>query len=293
MIEFEELEKLHPDEFVYTQEELHELLASVTEVLAEEPALLELAPEKALLVGDTHGNLWASRFAVEEFRRGGYEALLFLGDYVDRGFYQIQNIVYLFALKLSRPRDVWLLRGNHELPSVNTAYGFTRAVLTKFSRETYARFARAFSELPLAAVLNRKIFCVHGGIAKGLREVHEINELERASVEPEDPRLLQLLWNDPSESTKGFTFNYLRGGFYRYGEDVFREFLDGNALTRLIRSHEVFEEGYQYFFDKKLLSIFSCPSYRGDNSAKCARATPQAIELLEVQCPERYRFCVV
>ncbi|MEW5759847.1 MAG: metallophosphoesterase [Candidatus Thermoplasmatota archaeon] len=227
----------------------------VISILRKDKPLLKLNGN-FIVVGDTHGDFETSKKIFELYRNE--KKFLFLGDYVDRGEKQIENIDYLLSMKIQYPDKLFLLRGNHELSSVNSYYGFQQEVENKYSFSIYEKYNECFSYLPLAGIINDKIFCVHGGIAKGIKNIEEIEKIERNE---ENELFLQLLWNDPDESISGFKFNWKRGGFYIYGKDVFNEFMDKNKLEKCIRAHEVFPEGHNYFFDKRLLSIFSAKKY--------------------------------
>jgi protein phosphatase len=192
---------------------------------------------------------------------------VFLGDYVDRGPNQIENINLLYALKCQAPERLVLLRGNHEAKSINMRYGFYSEVRGKLGELTET-YARSFQELPIAAVsVDQGIFAVHGGIAEGLNHIKEINALPREE-EIEDPITFQLLWNDPKEDIQGFAPNF-RGGQSRvFGRDVTEKFLEENHLRLLVRAHEVFAQGYKEFFDGLIISLFSCRQYRGPIDGK-------------------------
>ena len=236
------------------------LLARVTKVLTKEPRLIHLPESPLLFVGDTHGDWEATKSLLKQYWDSP-TTFVFLGDYVDRGPHQVENINLLFELKCQAPKRMILLRGNHETKSVNRRYGFYSEVMDKVGGLTEA-YARSFQELPLAAVSAQQgIFAVHGGIAEGLDKIGEINELPREE-ELENPISFQLLWNDPQEKIQGFKPN-LRGGESRlFGRDVTEWFLEGNDLKLIVRSHEVFEQGYHEFFDGLIISLFSCRHYR-------------------------------
>jgi protein phosphatase len=247
----------------FGKEDIDELLQDALEVLRKERNLLRIDRGKILFVGDTHGNFSATKSAFRIFLSGGFEKIVFLGDFVDRGEEQLENINCVLSLKLANPEQVYLLRGNHETISTNLRYGFLGAVIEKLPRSYFELYNRVFSYFPIAAITWNGIFVVHGGIAKGLERVEEIDSLPRGELEPSSETVLQLLWNDPTEDVDGFAFNDQRGGFYYYGRSAFAKFMDENGLKMLLRSHEVFEDGFRYFFGRSLLSIFSSTGYCG------------------------------
>jgi diadenosine tetraphosphatase ApaH/serine/threonine PP2A family protein phosphatase len=160
-----------------------------------------------------------------------------------------------------------LLRGNHEIPTINRAYGFYDIVQSSLGDITNQYWA-VFSHLPLAAISHsHMIFAVHGGIPETLKDVKEINALP-SELEPRHPITYQLLWNDPRESLKGFGPS-MRGSQIRtFGEEVTKEFMAANNLDLIVRAHEVFPHGFHEFFDGRIMSLFSCRDYRGPIAGK-------------------------
>ncbi len=236
------------------------LLARVSKVLSREPRLIRLPDSPLVFVGDTHGDWEATKSLLRKYWDSP-TTFVFLGDYVDRGPNQVENINLLFELKCQTPERLILLRGNHETRSINERYGFYSEVKERVGGLTEA-YASSFRELPLAAVSKHQgIFAVHGGIAEDLDYIEEINDLPREE-EPENTVTFQLLWNDPKEKIQGFKQNCRGGGSRLFGRDVTEKFLEENHLNLIVRAHEVFEQGYQEFFGGLVISLFSCRHYR-------------------------------
>jgi predicted phosphodiesterase len=238
-----------------------------------------------LVVGDLHGDFEAAKSIVTMWEEMEIDNLVFLGDYVDRGPHQLETINYLLDLKRKHPKKVILLRGNHETPSVNSYYGFLSVCRKEFgekSDELYNKYNELFSWLSPAALCKR-IFMVHGGIPNNVQTLQDINSLKKGDPNDENDILGQLLWNDPSEDYPGFEQNWARGIHYTFGKEAFFNFLEKYNLDMVIRAHEVFSKGYRYFFNDKLLSIFSSPNYRGVDTAVVARIDEGGVILEPVQ----------
>ncbi|MEZ0345464.1 MAG: metallophosphoesterase [Infirmifilum sp.] len=236
---------------------LLELLDTVDKLLKSEGQLLRVEAASVLFVGDTHGDIDTTRKAL------GSEAdvKIFLGDYVDRGKYQLENIELLFLAKLAYPEKIFLLRGNHETTEMNEIYGFQGRVLEHYDYEVYQRFEEVFSSLSLSAVVNQKFFAVHGGIAIGLKRLEEIERIPKGPGSLNSEIAFQMLWNDPGEEIEEFAPSPRGWGIYLYGRKPVEEFLENNGLEVLVRAHEPFPEGFREFFSGKLISIFSCRFY--------------------------------
>jgi uncharacterized protein YheU (UPF0270 family) len=158
-----------------------ELCKEATETLKSDAMLLRLSAPVYIL-GDLHGNYRDLQTFAKNFWNMGVNMcagkLLFLGDYVDRGPHSTELVCYLFALKVLHPNRVFLLRGNHEFPDQNgdAHYNpcFKASCLKLFGtkassgRKAWEAFNAAFDWLPIAATINNKIFCCHGGIPRAL-----------------------------------------------------------------------------------------------------------------------------
>ncbi|MHA1506904.1 MAG: metallophosphoesterase [Candidatus Asgardarchaeia archaeon] len=244
--------------------DLIEMNQDIKEIFSEEDMLLNLNFRRLIVVGDTHGDLNSTLNVTKKYLMGEADAILFLGDYVDRGPKQLENICYLFSLKLLHKDRVFLLRGNHETISINKYYGFFSILRhSKKNGDLYHIFNDTFSYMPVSAKINEKIFAVHGGISSKIKKVEEINSIPKGDIEGEDPKLLELLWNDPREGIRGFRPSMRGPGIYVFGRDVFEEFMKENSFELMLRSHEVFNKGFKYFFDNRLISIFSSREYVG------------------------------
>ncbi|MBS7250760.1 MAG: metallophosphoesterase [Candidatus Freyarchaeota archaeon] len=255
-------------------EEIQQLISDAGAILEREPKLVTFDREKILFVGDTHGDLESTIPIVKRFLGGGYDGVVFLGDYVDRGLQQIENMNYLLVLKILYPDRVLLLRGNHETPLANRYYGFLDAVATNFSVEFYNSYSKLFSRLPYACIVNGEILCLHGGLAKGLNTTKQIENLP-SEVEVSTPILFQLLWNDPRERIRGFAPSDRGDGIFFFGKDVYETFAKNNSIKFMIRAHEVFQNGFRWYFDGKILSLFSANQYTIPVAGKIAELTPQ------------------
>ncbi|XP_022707852.1 serine/threonine-protein phosphatase PP1-gamma catalytic subunit B-like isoform X1 [Varroa jacobsoni] len=164
--------------------------------------------------------------------------------------------------------NVFLLRGNHETLRINAIYGFLSECRLRYSLEVYHKFNELFAWLPLAAVVGDKIFCCHGGISPEMKSVDDIREIRRPLRDIPDWGLAcDLLWADPYPG-KGFAQND-RGVSYVFGADALQKFLDDNNLDLVCRAHQVVAEGYEFFANRSLVTIFSAPNYCNefDNAA--------------------------
>lgn len=186
-----------------TETEVKAVCQMARSIFLEQPILLELeAPLK--VVGDIHGQF---QDLLKIFDYGGYppeKNYLFLGDYVDRGKQSIETIVLLLAYKIKYPENFFLLRGNHESAEINKLYGFYDECMNnfmqgkrKFSLKLWKNFTDTFNAMPIAAIIEEKILCMHGGISPELVKLKKILSLNRPTDIPSEGMLCDLLWADP------------------------------------------------------------------------------------------------
>ena len=247
----------------YSQDQIIELIKQVEKLLNAEESLIEVPEGKTMIVGDLHGDLDTLKKIVQIYFRKKFKNLVFLGDYVDRGAKQVEVVNVLFYYKNLYPEKIFLLRGNHEDPIINSQYGFYDELRLKFKdyKTMFQYYNYLFSKLPIAAITWNRIFCVHAGIPEGLDLIEDINQLPPKEQEISHPITTQLLWNDPKEKIDTFTRSTRGTGIKNFGKEAFNEFIERNQIRSIIRSHEKFKNGYKTYFDNKLISIFTSSSY--------------------------------
>ncbi|NON63160.1 metallophosphoesterase [Acidianus sp. RZ1] len=240
---------------VNSKEEVIKLLDDAYSLFKSLPTLIELPNKpRVLFVGDTHGADDVTRKVFSEFS-DKVDLIIFIGDYVDRGVNGVENLTLILSRALQEKDKVIVLRGNHESPLTNEYYGFKNEVSKKLGEDIYENFVRTFSIMPLAAVVNG-YFCVHGGIARGLHSLDQVNAIQRPDVNPDNEIAFEMLWNDPREELDGFVPNIRGEGTYFYGKDVTLKFIEDNNLLGIIRAHEV-ADGFRFEMDNKVITVFS------------------------------------
>jgi serine/threonine-protein phosphatase PP1 catalytic subunit len=249
-----------------TEQEIRGLCIQAREIFFSQPILLELeAPLK--ICGDIHGQY---DDLLRLFEYGGFppEAnYLFLGDYVDRGKHSLETICLLLAYKCKYPENFFLLRGNHESASINRIYGFYDECKRRYSIKLWKTFTDCFNCLPVAAIIDDKIFCMHGGLSPELSSLDQIRRIIRPTDVPDTGLLCDLLWSDPDKDVQAWGENE-RGVSYVFGPEIISVFLKKHDLDLVCRAHQVVEEGYEFFAKRQLVTLFSAPNYCGefDNS---------------------------
>ena len=194
---------------------------------------------------------------------------LFLGDYVDRGKQSIESLCILLAFKLKYPNKVHMLRGNHECQNITKIYGFWDECKRRYKPKLWRAFINLFNYLPVAALIDDRILCMHGGLSPDLKSLKQIDNLSRPTLIPENGILCDLLWSDAAQSSSPYILNLVpkkwgeseRGVSYVFGEKVVTEFLSKHGLDLIVRGHQVMEDGYEFFANQKLVTIFSAPNY--------------------------------
>lgn len=278
-----------------SEEQALYIIESTTKLLASEPNLLELdAP--LTICGDIHGQYYD---LMKLFEVGGdplainpsgkssgsgpsSTPYLFLGDYVDRGYFSIECVLYLWALKLAKPQSIFFLRGNHECRHLTDYFTFKLECKHKYSLDIYDACMNSFCALPLAAVVNKQFFCVHGGLSPELHTLDDIRKIDRFREPPTHGLMCDLLWSDPIDNfgqeshDKHFVHNNVRGCSFFYTYSAACAFLAKNNLLSIIRAHEAQDAGYRAYLETKttgfpsVMTIFSAPNYLDAYNNKAA-----------------------
>ncbi|GJJ14951.1 hypothetical protein Clacol_009221 [Clathrus columnatus] len=215
------------------------------------------------LIGDIHGQYYD---LLRLFEYGGFppEAnYLFLGDYVDRGKQSLETICLLLAYKIKYPENFFILRGNHECASINRIYGFYDECKRRYNIKLWKTFTDCFNCLPIAAIIDEKIFTMHGGLSPDLQSMEQIRRVMRPTDVPDTGLLCDLLWSDPDKDITGWSEND-RGVSFTFGPDVVSRFLQKHDMDLICRAHQVVEDGYEFFAKRQLVTLFSAPNYCGE-----------------------------
>ncbi|XP_043718690.1 serine/threonine-protein phosphatase BSL3 [Telopea speciosissima] len=255
--------------------EIADLCDSAERIFSHEPSVLQIkAPVK--IFGDLHGQFGDLMRLFDEYGSPStagdiaYIDYLFLGDYVDRGQHSLETISLLLALKVEYPHNVHLIRGNHEAADINALFGFRIECIERMGERdgiwAWHRINRLFNWLPLAALIEKKIICMHGGIGRSINHVEQIENIQRPiTMEAGSVVLMDLLWSDPTEndSVEGLRPNARGPGLVTFGPDRVMEFCNNNDLQLIVRAHECVMDGFERFAQGHLITLFSATNYCG------------------------------
>jgi serine/threonine-protein phosphatase 4 catalytic subunit len=259
MFDVNELIRTLNDCQIPDERDLAPLFQKATELLQNEPNIKRLT-SPITVCGDIHGQFYDLQ---ELFRVGGEcpdTNYIFLGDYVDRGYHSVESFLLLLAVFVRYPYRMTLLRGNHEARQTTQAYGFYDECVRKFgSANIWKQCTDLFDLFPIAATIDNKIFCVHGGLSPEIHTLDDIQRIERQTEIPNTGGFCDLLWSDPDD-IEGYKPSP-RGAGVLFGGNVVKEFIQVNQLTFICRAHQLMMEGYTVLFDDSLATVWSAPNY--------------------------------
>lgn len=260
------------DKLSLTSQEIKYVLNKSRSIFLDQPTLLRLSPP-VKIVGDIHGQF---HDLIRIFNSCGYPPYtnyLFLGDYVDRGYKSLETILLLLCYKIKYPENFFMLRGNHESANITKIYGFydeckRRLPSISGNHKLWKTFVDVFNALPIAATINDKIFCIHGGLSPDLADLKQIENIKRPTDIPDNGLLADLLWSDPDPLIKNFSpTNWPkndRGVSYCFGKKHVDYFCLKFKMDLIVRGHMVVEDGYEFFDKRKLVTVFLAPNYCGE-----------------------------
>lgn len=209
----------------------------------------------------------------------GNQNFIFMGDFVDRGYFSLETLSLLLCLKAryaahhsyytiqanignSRyPHRMTLIRGNHESRQITQVYGFYEECQQKYGNASVWKAAcQVFDFLPLAALVDGKVLCVHGGLSPEIRTLDQVRVVARAQEIPHEGAFCDLVWSDP-EDVETWAVSP-RGAGWLFGDKVATEFNHVNNLQLIARAHQLVNEGYKWHFkDKSVVTVWSAPNY--------------------------------
>uniref|UniRef100_A0A2K6T3N6 protein-serine/threonine phosphatase n=1 Tax=Saimiri boliviensis boliviensis TaxID=39432 RepID=A0A2K6T3N6_SAIBB len=242
------------DEKVFTKElnECKQLSKSQVKSLCEKAKEILTKESNAQQVrcpvtvcGDVNGQF---HDLMELFRSGGKSPdtnSLFMGDCVDRRYYSVETVTLLVALKVPYHECITILQVNHESRQITQVCCF------------YDDYF--FDYLPLTALVDRQIFCLHGGLSPYIDTLDHIRAHGCLQKVPHEGPMCNLLWSDPDD--RGGWSISPRGASYTFGQDISETFNYANGLTLVSRVHQLLMKGYNWCDDQNVVMIFSAPNY--------------------------------
>ena len=250
-------------ELTIKEDECDYVIDKSYEIFQKEESLLKIqAP--LYICGDIHGQYYDLLRVFDILNYPPQSTFLFLGDYVDRGKQSLECLLLLLCLKIQYPDKIFLLRGNHESEALNKIYGFYDECKRRLSIKCFKKITNLFNIMPISALINENILCMHGGLSKDLQNIEQINKILRPTDIPNEGLLCDLLWSDPNESlTEDFGANE-RNISVTFSKEYVKNFVEKNNLDLICRAHQVVEEGFEFFADMKLVTIFTAPNYMGE-----------------------------
>jgi serine/threonine-protein phosphatase 2B catalytic subunit len=258
-----------------------QIIRTASELFRKESNVLRL-PSPITICGDIHGqyhdliNLFSNEIGGDPFST----SYLFLGDYVDRGYFSMEVLLYLYTIKILNPNGMFLLRGNHECRVMTTYFTFKTEALKKYDEEVYNLAVESFQCLPLAAIVDDTFFCLHGGLSPSLETIQDIEKVDRFREPGKEGLLFDLLWADPHDDfgneQEGTLFgpNKLRNASFTFSAEAAKIFLQRNKLKTIIRAHQALEEGFKIHKQGTsaplVITLFSAPNYLGQSMNRAA-----------------------
>eukprot|EP01083_Nonionella_stella_P283003 963185_1 len=292
------------------------LVRTATELYAKEPNLLRLR-DPITVCGDIHGQFFDLLRLMEAGGDPSDTQYLFLGDYVDRGCFSTECVFFLCSHKIRFSESFFQIRGNHECRHLTSFFNFKDECLYKYNLELYDLIMNMFDNLPIAATINGKFLCCHGGLSPDISTLRDIEDLDRFQEVPREGPFCDLLWADPvddekeldndqydddpdsmdAEPTTWFAYNETRQCSYVFGIDAVTTFLKKNNLTAIIRAHEAQFDGYKMQMINeqtqipRVITIFSAPNYCDvyKNKGACLKFDDELLNIRQfVSSPHPY-----
>ncbi|SCU78264.1 LADA_0A04742g1_1 [Lachancea dasiensis] len=212
------------------------------------------------ICGDIHGQLHDLLTLFDKSGGVEHNKYVFLGDFVDRGFYSLESFLLLLCYKLRYPDRITMIRGNHETRQITKVYGFYDEIVRKYGNSNVWRYCcEVFDYLALGAIINNRVFCVHGGLSPDVTTIQQIRAIDRKQEVPHEGAMCDLLWSDPDD-VETWSLSP-RGAGFLFGKNEVDQFLHTNDFELIARAHQLVMEGYKEMFAGGLVTVWSAPNY--------------------------------
>ena len=219
------------------EKDLRELCERTKEILMEE-SNVQPVQAPVIVCGDIHGQFYDLKKLFEEGGEIPDRRYIFMGDFVDRGYNSVETFEYLMALKVKYPAHITLLRGNHESRQITTVYGFYDEIIRKYGNANPWKYCtEVFDYLGIAALIEGKVLCIHGGLSPDIRTIDQIRLIDRKVEVPHEGPFCDLMWSDP-EDIETWAMSP-RGAGWLFGTKVTNEFNQLNDLQLICRAHQL------------------------------------------------------
>lgn len=243
-------------------DDVYSICHKAKDLIKDEPNVVHLT-YPLTVVGDLHGHYLDLIRILQTYGLPVGRPYLFLGDFVDRGEFSLETIILIFLLKIMFSKNVTLIRGNHEFETLCYSGGFYSEIeRTYHTNAPFYAFLDTFSVLPFAAIINKDILCIHGGIGPSMSSIQQIADLKRPLNDFGDDVIDSMLWSDPMAEIKRYEPSRRGSGFY-FGQEAVDDFLLKTKMKKIIRAHECMPEGIDYMFDNRVITVFSASNYCG------------------------------
>ena len=249
----------------FSEPEIRALLSKSAMLFVSEPTAVRIDPP-CLIIGDLHGSLLDLVRIVQRNGRPSHDnKYVFLGDIVDNGLLSLDTLIFVLVLKAAFPDCVYVIRGDHEFAETKcTTNSFEDSVAQSYSNsDVIDGFYSLFQKLPIAAIVDDAILCVHGGIGPNFTSIGVLGALAKPVTFSENEVVETIVWSDPFNSVNEFAPNRVRGCGWCFSSAALKRFLAENKLSMLVRGHEVRKSGVSVECEGMLVTVFSSSNYLG------------------------------
>lgn len=242
------------------------LLTDVYNIFSSESSLLDVTGD-FVIVGSLYGHAINLLQILSKYGSPARQKYLFLGNLIGYGEFSIEVILIVYLMKALFPNNIYIIRGDSEFSKSCISNGFKNELDMKYDNcNLFPHFMKSFSMIPFAAVINRKAFCVSGGIGKAVIDLDVIKNIRRPVIAIVDQAIMELLVSDPTDVLPMF-LPASRGEGNLFGAEACNQFLRETKLTIIVRGRQIVPSGFEPKFNNQLISVCSADGMEKDNKS--------------------------